>query len=69
MEDILMRDRVSLLTTRISVSTFGGELNGVSLRPNLSSDGRFVVFHTAASNAADDDTNGTGDIYLRGPPF
>jgi hypothetical protein len=67
--DIFMRNRVTKLTTRISVSTFGGELNGASLRPNLSSDGRYVVFYTEASNAADDDTNGTGDIYLRGPPF
>ncbi len=67
--DVFMRNRTTSLTTRISVSTFGGELNGESRRPNLSGDGKFVVFNTLASNAADDDTNGTGDIYMRGPPF
>lgn len=67
--DIFVRNRATFLTSRISVSTFGGELNGNSRRPNLSGDGRYVVFYTEASNAADDDTNGTGDIYMRGPPF
>lgn len=67
--DTFLRDRNTQVTQRISVSTFGSELNGISLRPMISGNGTYVVFYTEASNAADDDNNGTGDIYLRGPPF
>ena len=67
--DIFLRDRQTLQTSRVSVATFGGELNADSRFPSLSIDGRYVVFHSQATNAADDDTNGAGDFYLRGPPF
>jgi hypothetical protein len=68
-EDIFLHDRNTGVTERVSVSTFGGQLNGKSLRPNFSRDGRYVVFYTEATNASDDDTNGATDFYLRGPPF
>lgn len=55
-------------TTRLSVATFGGELNGDSERPFISADGRYVSFYSTATNIADDDTNGSADIFLRGPP-
>ncbi len=67
--DIFTHNMVSGITERMSVATFGGELNAQSLRPNISKDGRYVVFYSEAANAADDDTNGTADFYLRGPPF
>ena len=68
-EDIFIRNRAAKTTDRISVATYGGELNGKSLRPNISRDGRYVIFYTEAANAADDDNNGTADFYMRGPPF
>ena len=68
-EDIFIRNRSAKTTDRISVATYGGELNGKSLRPNISRDGRYVIFYTEAANAADDDNNGTADFYMRGPPF
>ena len=68
-EDIFIRNKTAKSTDRISVATFGGELNGKSLRPNISRDGRYVIFYTEASHAADDDNNGTADFYMRGPPF
>lgn len=68
-EDIFVRNRSSKQTDRTSVATYGGELNGKSLRPNISRDGRYVIFYTEAANAADDDNNGTADFYMRGPPF
>lgn len=67
--DIFLHDIVGNTTARISVATFGGELNAQSLRPNISFDGKYVAFYSEAANAADDDTNGTADFYLRGPPF
>ena len=66
--DVFRHDRVSRETNRISVSTYGGELNGHSLRPAVSPDGKYVAFVTDATNAADDDSNGAVDVYLRGPP-
>lgn len=68
-EDIFLHDSQTGQTTRLSVATYDTELNGKSLRPNISRDGRYVVFYTEATNAADDDSNGTSDFYLRGPPF
>lgn len=68
-EDIFIRNKTSKTTDRVSVATYGGELNGKSLRPNISRDGKYVIFYTEASNAADDDNNGTADFYMRGPPF
>jgi len=57
------------VTERLSIATYDTELNGRSLRPNISRDGRYVAFYTEATNASDDDSNGTSDFYLRGPPF
>lgn len=68
-EDIFLHDTQTGLTSRVSVATYDSELNGKSLRPNISRDGRYVVFYTEATNAADDDSNGTSDFYMRGPPF
>jgi len=68
-EDIFLHDNQTGITTRVSVATYDSELNGKSLRPNISTDGRFIAFYTEATNAADDDSNGTSDFYMRGPPF
>jgi len=68
-EDIFLHDNQTGVTSRLSVATYDTELNGKSLRPNISRDGRYVAFYTEATNAADDDSNGTSDFYLRGPPF
>lgn len=67
-EDIFRHNRLTRETERLSVTTYGQELNGASLRPAVSDDGKYVVFVTDATNAADDDTNGAVDVYLRGPP-
>ncbi|HEX7901962.1 MAG TPA: hypothetical protein VF950_29655 [Planctomycetota bacterium] len=66
--DIFRHNRLTRETERMSVSTYGLELNGNSQRPAVTTDGSYVVFVTDATNAADDDTNGAVDVYLRGPP-
>jgi hypothetical protein len=68
-EDIFVHHNLTGVTERVSVATYDTELNGKSLRPNISRDGRYVVFYTEATNASDDDSNGTSDFYMRGPPF
>jgi Tol biopolymer transport system component len=67
--DVFLRDRTAQATSRESVQTFGGQLDGQSGAPTYSPDGRYIVFWSQATNGVDDDTNGAADIYMRGPPF
>ena len=55
--DIFVRDRSTGLTTRVSVSSTGGQANGESYLPSISSDGRYIAFSSAASNLVPGDTN------------
>ena len=51
--------------TRISVAGGGTEANANSYEPEISSDGRYVVFNSDASNLVTGDTNAVSDIFLR----
>jgi Tol biopolymer transport system component len=51
-------------TTRISVSAGGTEGNNMSQTPSISTDGRYVVFQSQASNLVLNDTNGETDIFI-----
>ncbi len=63
--DVFVRDRQSGTTTRVSVSSSGGQANGSNFWPRISADGRFVAFASAATNLAGSDANGTvEDIYV-----
>jgi Tol biopolymer transport system component len=48
--DIFVRDLAAGTTTRVSVSTNGGEANQPSSSASLSHDGRFVAFLSSATN-------------------
>jgi hypothetical protein len=62
--DIFAFDRQSRQTTRVSVSSDGAQANGHSTRSMISADGRFVAFHSVASNLVEADTNGVGDVFM-----
>lgn len=64
MTDIFVRDRSSGTTTRVSVSSSGGESNGYSDFPSISYDGRYVVFESSASNLVSGDSNGVDDVFM-----
>jgi Tol biopolymer transport system component len=51
-------------TERVSVSSTGTEAGDGSFAPDISPDGRFVVFGSAASNLVEGDTNGQADIFV-----
>ena len=57
-------DRISLGADRVELNDDSGQFAGASLA-RVSSDGRFVAFTTAASNAIGDDQNGFNDVYYR----
>ncbi len=63
--DIFVRNRVTGITERVSVSADGQEGNGASQAPAISGNGRFVVFHSRADNLIDGDNNGVTDVFLR----
>ncbi|MEO5341270.1 MAG: Ig-like domain-containing protein [Magnetococcus sp. MYC-9] len=63
--DIFLRDTKTGKTTRISVGSSGNQGNNISVKPQISADGRFVVFSSLASNLVDKDTNRSTDVFLR----
>ncbi|NDJ86391.1 MAG: hypothetical protein GYB66_10925 [Chloroflexi bacterium] len=68
--DVFVHDRVSGETTRVSVATGGGQSESAAGTgyevgwPDLSADGRYVVFRSDASDLVAGDTNGHADIFL-----
>jgi len=64
-EDVYVRDRLTGITTRVSVSTAGGQANGPSLFPAMSADGAVIAFISSASNLVSGDGNGQPDIFVR----
>lgn len=64
-DDIFVRD-LSLGTTElITKSMTGGFGNGISERPGISADGRYVTFASDSSNLVPNDTNINRDVFLR----
>jgi Tol biopolymer transport system component len=67
--DVFVRDRKTGRTTRVSVNSRGKQGTGDrthngSNGPSISADGRYVAFHSGASNLVPGDTNRTMDIFV-----
>lgn len=65
--DIFVRDTAApVLTSRVSVASDGTEANGDSFAPVISANGRFVAFHSDATNllGAGADQNGLTDVFV-----
>jgi len=68
--DVFVRDLRTGRTTRVSVSSRGRQAGGDRTRtgsnaPSISTNGRYIIFHSAASNLVAHDTNRAFDIFLR----
>ncbi len=63
--DVFLHDRQSGVTSRVSVDSAGVQGLAASQGPALSSDGRFVVFNSHATNLVPGDTNGFSDVFLK----
>ncbi|MHC1726025.1 MAG: TolB family protein [Syntrophobacteraceae bacterium] len=48
---------------RVSVTSAGGQVEGVSIHPSISSDGQIVAFQSSASDMVVGDSNGEADIF------
>jgi Tol biopolymer transport system component len=73
-QDVFVRDRQTGTTERVSVATGGGQANDDSSSASspiessssiLSADGRYVAFSSVATNLVANDTNASGDIFVR----
>jgi Tol biopolymer transport system component len=62
--DIFVHEIGTGTTERVSVATDGTPGNRGSFSPQISDDGRFVVFRSNATNLAPDDTNERFDIFV-----
>lgn len=63
-QDVFMYDRATQSLRRISVGMSGVESNGFSFGASVSRDGRFVAFHSGATNLVSGDTNAAGDVFV-----
>ncbi|MBF0160093.1 MAG: PD40 domain-containing protein [Magnetococcales bacterium] len=63
--DVFVYDRTLQQTSRVSVASDGAQASDASGQsPDLSADGRFVVFGSSAVNLVSNDNNGEYDIFV-----
>ncbi len=63
-DDVFVRDRATGKTTRVSVSSSGKAGDDDSSRPDISANGRYVVYDSSATNLLDTpDVNGVLDVF------
>ncbi|NNE72603.1 MAG: hypothetical protein HKN26_02980, partial [Acidimicrobiales bacterium] len=63
-KDIFVRDHQTGVTELISLSMNGGSANGTSGQPDITPDGRFVVFWSFGDDLVPGDTNGGSDVFV-----
>ena len=61
--DIFVHDRQTGVTRRVSLNSSGGQGNGSSTFPSISSNGLTVAFQSEANNLVSGDTNAKSDIF------
>lgn len=65
LRDIYLRDRASATTARVNLAADGSPANSVSTISSLGANGRFVLFHSFASNLVSGDANNSPDLFVR----
>lgn len=63
--DIFVKDLNTGTITRANLSSKAEQANFNCIQPDISADGKYVVFYSSATNLVDGDTNGSQDIFLR----
>ena len=62
--DIFVHDRMTGMTTRVSVDSSGTAGDDASDDPSISADGQLVAFESRATNLVAGDTNAGGDVFV-----
>jgi len=63
-DQIYVKNRRTGVARLISSRIGGGRANGPSTSPQITADGRFVLFQSTASDLVENDTNNASDIFL-----
>jgi Tol biopolymer transport system component len=63
LRDVFVHDRNTGITTRVSVDSAGNQSEGLSERPQISANGRYVAFNSWAANLVAGDTTIT-DVFV-----
>jgi len=63
-KDIFVFDRETATVERASLAADGTQGTGSSAAPSISTDGRYVAFHSFATDLVDGDTNGKADVFV-----
>ncbi|TMQ06566.1 MAG: tandem-95 repeat protein [Deltaproteobacteria bacterium] len=61
--DVYVYDRGHRSVARVSVASHGDQANGSSVHPQISANGRYIVFDSAASNLVTGDGNAASDVF------
>lgn len=64
-QQVMVADVATGVTTLVSVNMSGGPGNDNSSSPSISADGRYVVFQSDASDLVPNDNNGNTDVFVR----
>ena len=62
--DVFVGNRVGGGTTRVSLAFDGAQADNGGYNPSISEDGRYVAFHSAATNLAPRDVNSKLDVFV-----
>jgi len=65
LKDIQTGAIIRVNTDALGNEATGGTLGGASMGSDISADGRYVVFGSAASNLVANDTNGVSDVFIK----
>ncbi|MHB8793781.1 MAG: hypothetical protein ACYC6O_10670, partial [Thermoleophilia bacterium] len=63
--DVFVKNITTGQTTLVSADSAAAQANNTSDRMDISADGRYVVFRSAASNLVAADTNGKWDVFVK----
>lgn len=64
-DDVFVHNRITGLTTRVSVDSAATQGNSYSFSPSISGNGRYVAFGSTATNLAPEaDTNDATDVFV-----
>jgi Tol biopolymer transport system component len=63
-QDVFVHDREDGITERVSVASDGAEGDRISALCAISADGRYVTFHSTATNLVPGDTNAAHDVFV-----
>ena len=61
--DVFVHDRVTKVTTRVSVASGGAQAGG-GVNPDISADGKYVAFYSYAEDLVPSDTNFAADVFV-----